>query len=81
MADCPDVYADGFSVTVGPFGVTLTLSLSQPTGAPGPHEDPTEVVARVRESLRELTTHSDALTQILAMSAQQQAQTTSTIKH
>ena len=28
MADYPDIYADGIGVTVGPFGVTITLQLS-----------------------------------------------------
>ena len=48
MADYPDIYADGFSVTAGRFGVTLTLTRSEPTGESGTHEDPREVVGRVR---------------------------------
>ena len=35
MADFPDIYADGFSVSAGRFGVTLTLTRSEPTGEPG----------------------------------------------
>lgn len=50
MADYPDIYADGFSVTAGRFGVTLTLLRSDPTGEPGVHEDPRQVVGRVRLS-------------------------------
>ena len=48
MADYPDVYADGFSLSAGPYGVTLTLQRSEPTGEPGPHEEPTVIVARIR---------------------------------
>lgn len=50
MSDYPDIYADGFSVTAGRFGVTLTLLRSEPTGEPGAHDDPREVVGRVRLS-------------------------------
>jgi hypothetical protein len=48
MADYPDLYADGFSLSAGPYGVTLTLKRSEPTEEPGPHEEPTVIVARVR---------------------------------
>lgn len=48
MADFPDFFADGFSITVGPFGVVITYQLSQPTLEPGPHVDPGIVVARAR---------------------------------
>lgn len=50
MSDYPDIYADGFSVSAGRFGVTLTLTRSEPTGEPGTHEDPREIVGRVRFS-------------------------------
>ena len=48
MADFPDFFTDGFSITVGPFGVVITYQLSQPTLEPGPHVDPGIVVARAR---------------------------------
>jgi hypothetical protein len=50
MADFPDLYADGFSVTAGRFGVTITLYRSEPTGNPGVHDDPKQIVGRVRLS-------------------------------
>lgn len=50
MTDYPDLYADGFSVTAGRFGVTLTLYRSEPTGEPGVHDDPKEIVGRIRLS-------------------------------
>jgi hypothetical protein len=54
MADYPDLYADGFSLTVGPFGLVLTLRRVNPpetTGAgrrQGPL--PQETVGRIRMS-------------------------------
>jgi hypothetical protein len=48
MDDYPDFFADGFSLTVGPFGVVITYQLSQPSLEPGPHVDPGIVVARAR---------------------------------
>ena len=48
MADYPDIYADGIGVTVGPFGVTITLQLSQPILEEGPHIDANLIVGRVR---------------------------------
>jgi hypothetical protein len=48
MADYPDLYTDGFAISVSPFGVTLTFQLSQPSLEPGPHVDAGEIVARVR---------------------------------
>ena len=79
MPDHPDVYADGFSLTAGPFGVTLTLTVSQPSGEPGPHEDVTEPVARVRFGRELARVLADSLGQMLAAAAQQQAG--STVKH
>lgn len=76
MADYPDIYADGFSVTVGPFGVTLTLVRSQPTGEPGPHQEPAEIVARIRLSPALAKTISDVFTKVSA-AAVQTAQTVS----
>jgi len=48
MVDYPDFFADGFSLTVGPFGVVITFQLSQPTLEPGPHVDEGIVIARAR---------------------------------
>ena len=48
MVDYPDFFADGFSLTVGPFGVVITFQLSQPTLEPGPHVDAGIVIARAR---------------------------------
>jgi hypothetical protein len=48
MADHPDFYTDGVAVSVGPFGVTVTFLVSQPSVEAGPHIDANEVVARVR---------------------------------
>ena len=48
MADYPDFYSDGISVSVGPFGVTVTFQLSQPGLEPGAHLEPNEIVGRVR---------------------------------
>lgn len=50
MPDYPDLYTDGFAVSISPFGVTLTFQLSQPSLEPGPHVDAGEIVARVRMS-------------------------------
>jgi len=80
MADYPDLYADGFSVSAGNYGITLTFTLSQPTGAPGPHEEPTEPVVRVRFGRELAKTLMDTLQQMLTASAQQ-VQMSSTTKH
>lgn len=66
MADYPDIYADGFSVSAGRFGVTLTLTRSEPTGEPGTHEDPREVVGRVRFSPNLAKAVAEALGKSLA---------------
>lgn len=79
MPDHPDVYADGFSVTAGPFGVTITLNLSQPTGEPGSHQDPNAVVARVRCSRELARVLADQLAQVLTASGL--AQASSAVRH
>jgi hypothetical protein len=66
VSDHPDVYTDGFGIAGGPFGLTFTFTLSQPTGAPGPHEDPTLPVVRLRMSRDLARTLVDMLTQALA---------------
>ena len=50
MTDYPDIYAHGFSLTTGRFGVTLTLLRSDPSGEPGVHDDARHIVGRVRLS-------------------------------
>lgn len=70
MSDHPDIYADGFSITAGPFGVTVTLALSQPTGEPGPHEDPSATIARLRFSRELAQKLAEGLAQMLAASTQ-----------
>ncbi len=66
MADIPDFFADGFSITVGPFGVTVTFQLTQPTLEPGPHVDPGEIVARARMTPALATALSQALGDVAA---------------
>jgi hypothetical protein len=73
MADPPDIYADGFGLTAGPFGVTLTLHRSMPTGEAGPHQDPVEIVARIRLSAALARAIADAFAQASAASSQVQA--------
>jgi hypothetical protein len=79
VSDLPDLYGDGFSLTAGPFGVTLTLHRSEPTSESGPHQDPNVSVGRVRFSRELARVLADQLNQLLAASAQ--TQTSSTVKH
>jgi hypothetical protein len=79
MTDHPDLYADGFSLTAGPFGVTLTLTRSEPSGEAGHHPDPSSVVGRVRISRELASVLADQLGQMLAASTQ--AQTSSSVRH
>ena len=69
MADYPDVYADGMGVSVGPFGLTVTFQLSQPTLEPGPHMDPSTIVCRVRMSAPLATVLGQAINDALAQQA------------
>jgi hypothetical protein len=80
MSDYPDIYADGFSLSGGNYGLTLTFTLSQPTGEPGPHEEPTTAVVRVRVGRELAQTLKNTLEQILVASVQQPSVTTTT-KH
>ena len=68
MTDVSDMYADGFSLTAGPFGVTLTLTRSEPTGEAGQHQDPNAVVGRVRFSRELARVLADQVNQMLAAS-------------
>lgn len=79
MADYPDIYADGFSLTAGPFGITLTLTRTEPTLEPGPHQDAGEIVGRVRLSPNLAKAIIDAFAQVSAANAQ--VQTVSDKKH
>lgn len=65
----PDIFADGFSLTAGPFGATLTLTRTQPTGEPGHHQDPTEIVGRVRLAPPMAKAIADAFQQLAAQAA------------
>lgn len=80
MTDYPDVFADGFSLTAGQYGVTLTLSRSEPTGEPGPHDEPQIVVARIRMTQSLAEAIAEATHQMIA-AAQGISQTGSPIKH
>jgi hypothetical protein len=80
MADYPDVYADGFSITANPYGVTITLTRSDPTGKPGVHEEPLSTVARVRLSPGMAGALAGALTQVNTATVQTPDQTETT-KH
>ena len=81
MSDYPDIYADGFSVTAGDYGVTITLRLSQPTGEPGPRQDPSEIVARIRLAANTAKAIADATTQILRTVAESKGDPKTTISH
>lgn len=72
--DYPDFFADGFSLTAGPFGATLTLTQTQPTGEPGHHEEPTEIVGRVRITPPLAKAIADAFNQLVAQAATMNAQ-------
>ena len=50
MSDYPDIYTDGYSVTVGPFGVTFTLLRSEGPDVAGSPTNTNAIVARVRMS-------------------------------
>ena len=66
MHEYPDVYADGYSLSFGPYGCTLTLLRSEPPlDAPGGHV-PSEVVARVRLSAPLARAIADALSQAVS---------------
>lgn len=71
MPEFPDVYADGFSLTAGQYGVTLTFTHVLPTGEPRPHEEPTEPVVRLRMGRELAKTLQESLSQFLAATAQQ----------
>lgn len=79
MADYPDLYTDGFAISVSPFGVTLTFQLSQPSLEPGPHVDAGEIVARVRMSPALAKALSQGLNDAVAQQANVQVE--GTVRH
>jgi hypothetical protein len=79
MADYPDLYTDGFAISVSPFGVTLTFQLSQPSLEPGPHVDAGEIVARIRLSPALANALSQGLVDAVAQQANVQAE--GTVRH
>jgi hypothetical protein len=80
MTDYPDFFADGFSLTVGPFGVVVTFQLSQPTLEPGPHVDPGLIIARARMTPALAKALAQGLNDAVAQQANVQ-QTESVVKH
>lgn len=80
MTDYPDFYADGVAVSVGPFGVTVTFQLSQPSVEPGPHVDPGEIVARARMSPALARALAQGLNEAVAQQANVQ-QSEAQVKH
>ncbi len=81
MAKHPDVYADGFSISAGQFGLTLTLTRTEPTGEPGAHQEPAIVVARVRMNQNLARAVSESMSQMLAAAAQGLQETSTNIRH
>ncbi len=81
MADYPDIYADGFSLTAGPFGVTLTLTRTEPTLEPGPHQEAGQIVGRVRLSQPLARAIMDGFAQLSAAAATAQMQTVGDQRH
>lgn len=80
MTDYPDFYADGIAVSVGPFGVTVSFQLSQPSLEPGPHVDVGEIVARARMSPALAKALAQGLSEAVAQQANIQ-QPETTVKH
>jgi hypothetical protein len=77
MADYPDVYADGLTVTINPAGVALTFTRTDPA-VPGISEGVTLVAsARVRMS----RPVAEAVRDLLNRALSESDQTTQTITH
>jgi hypothetical protein len=84
MADYPDIYADNVTVSVSPFGVTLTFVRSDPALEPGPQPViRTETVGRIRLSPALASTLAEVITKTMAQASAsaQAAVQASTIKH
>ena len=84
MADHPDIYADNIAISANPFGLTLTLTRSEPGTEPGTDEPPNVIVGRVRMSHELARAMTELVVRTLAHAAQtSQAahQTTTDVKH
>ena len=66
MPEYPDIYADGLGIAAGPYGMTLTFQLTQPSGVLGVEEATTIPVARIRVSLALASFMVEALRQAVA---------------
>lgn len=78
MTDYPDIYADGFSLTTGRFGVTLTLLRSDPSGEPGVHDDARHIVGRIRLSPNLAKAIAESMGKSLVAASQAVSEGTST---
>ena len=77
MADYPDLYADGLTITINPAGVALTFTRTDPA-VPGVNEEGHLVITgRVRMSRSVAEAVRDLLTRALTESGQ----STQTITH
>lgn len=81
MADHPDIYADGVGVGVGPFGLTVTLLLSEPSLDAGAHEAPNVIVGRVRLSHALAKALVQNINEALAQHANVQQAADTNVKH
>jgi hypothetical protein len=62
MPDFPDIFADGMQIAAGPFSISVSLLLSDPTGETGTQVTvPSHIVARIRLSRDLARVMSDAL--------------------
>lgn len=77
----PDLYADGVAVSVGPFGITITLLRSQPTVEPGAQESGNEIVGRVRMSHALARALTQNVTDALAQQSNIQQQPDGRVRH
>jgi hypothetical protein len=48
VSDYPDIYVDGMAISLGTFGITVTLQLSDPSNEPGAYSGVSNVVGRIR---------------------------------
>lgn len=78
MHEYPDIYADGYSLSAGPFGCTLTLLRSEPPLDSRGLQVPSEVVARLRLSAPLAKAVSEALARAVAASMPATAAATTT---
>ena len=77
MADHPDVYADGLTITINPAGVALTFTRTDPA-VPGVSEEVTlEVACRVRMS----RPTAEGVRELLVRALTESEKSTQTITH